>query len=60
MTAGRLLRNFNAEILSHNNVGRRIHYVDLIRRDCAEARHIDPGAGGERDSPGRAESVQVL
>lgn len=32
------LSKFNAEILGHNNLGQRIHYVDRIRRDLADAR----------------------
>ena len=32
------LSKFNAEILGHNNLGQRIHYVDRIRQDLAEAR----------------------
>ena len=32
------LSKFNAEIIGHNNLGQRIHYVDRIRRDLADAR----------------------
>jgi len=32
------LSKFNAEILGHNNLGQRIHYVDRIRQDLADAR----------------------
>jgi hypothetical protein len=32
------LSKFNAEILGHNNLGQRIHYVDRIRRDLADTR----------------------
>jgi len=32
------LSKFNAEIIGHNNLGQRIHYVDRIRRDLADTR----------------------
>lgn len=32
------LSKFNAEIIGHNNLGQRIHYVDRIRQDLADTR----------------------
>ena len=32
------LGKFNAEILGHNNLGQKIHYVDRIRQDLADTR----------------------
>jgi len=37
--AGRLSK-FNAEILGHNNPAQRIMYVDRIRRELAETKHV--------------------
>jgi hypothetical protein len=34
------LSKFNAEILGHNNPAQRIAYVDRIRRELAEAKHV--------------------
>lgn len=34
------LSRFNAEILSHNNPAQRIMYLDRIRRELAEAKHV--------------------
>lgn len=34
------LSKFNAEILGHNNPAQRIMYVDRIRRELAEAKHV--------------------
>jgi len=34
------LSKFNAEILSHNNPAQRIMYVDRIRRELAETKHV--------------------
>lgn len=34
------LSQFNAEILGHNNPAQRIMYVDRIRRELAEAKHV--------------------
>lgn len=34
------LSKFNAEILSHNNPAQRIVYVDRIRRELAETKHV--------------------
>lgn len=34
------LSKFNAEILGHNNPAQRISYVDRIRRELAEAKHV--------------------
>lgn len=34
------LGKFNAEILGHNNPAQRIAYVDRIRRELAEAKHV--------------------
>ncbi len=34
------LSKFNVEILSHNNPAQRISYVDRIRRELAEAKHV--------------------
>jgi hypothetical protein len=34
------LSKFNAEILGHNNPAQRIMYVDRIRRELAEVKHV--------------------
>lgn len=34
------LSKFNAEILGHNNPAQRILYVDRIRRELAEVKHV--------------------
>ena len=34
------LSKFNAEILGHNNPAQRIMYVDRIRRELAETKHV--------------------
>jgi hypothetical protein len=34
------LSTFNAEILSHKNPAQRIMYVDRIRRELAETKHV--------------------
>jgi uncharacterized tellurite resistance protein B-like protein len=34
------LSKFNAEILGHSNPAQRIAYVDRIRRELAEAKHV--------------------
>ena len=34
------LSKFNAEILGHNNPAQRIMYVDRIRRELAESKHV--------------------
>lgn len=34
------LSRFNAEILGHNNPAQRIMYVDRIRRELAETKHV--------------------
>jgi hypothetical protein len=34
------ISKFNAEILGHNNPAQRIMYVDRIRRELAEAKHV--------------------
>jgi hypothetical protein len=36
------LSKFNAEILGHNNPAQRIMYVDRIRRELAETKHVSP------------------
>jgi hypothetical protein len=44
------LSKFNAEILGHNNLGQRIHYVDRIRQDLADARQKLLISGQEREA----------
>jgi len=44
------LSKFNAEILGHNNLGQRIHYVDRIRGDLADARQKLLAATQEREA----------
>lgn len=34
------ISKFNAEILGHHNPAQRIMYVDRIRRELAEAKHV--------------------
>lgn len=34
------LSKFNAEILSHNNPAQRILYLDRIRRELADTKHV--------------------
>lgn len=34
------LSKFNAEILSHNNPAQRIQYLDRIRRELANTKHV--------------------
>ena len=34
------LSKFNVEILSHNNPAQRIIYVDRIRKELAETKHV--------------------
>jgi hypothetical protein len=34
------LSRFNAEILGHNNPAQRIMYVDRIRKELAETKHV--------------------
>lgn len=34
------LSKFNAEIIGHNNPAQRIVYVDRIRRELAETKHV--------------------
>jgi hypothetical protein len=34
------LSKFNAEILGHNNPAQRIMYVDRVRRELAETKHV--------------------
>lgn len=34
------LSQFNAEILGHANPNQKIHYLDRIRRDLADAKHV--------------------
>jgi len=34
------ISKFNAEILGHSNPSQRIMYVDRIRRELAEAKHV--------------------
>lgn len=36
------LSKFNAEILGHNNPSQRIMYVDRIRRELHETKHVSP------------------
>ena len=36
------LSKFNAEILGHNNPAQRIMYVDRIRRELHETKHVRP------------------
>jgi uncharacterized tellurite resistance protein B-like protein len=41
-TEAQRLSKFNAEILGHTNPAQRIMYVDRIRRELADTKHVSP------------------